>query len=685
LNYLGRSEAPCRLQGEAFDEEAAWPQLLAEKDTFALYDICVHRAWLCYHFEAYDETVNNLAASEKYLEGLGVIDTSPNNMFESLARIGLCSQALGDEKRRHLRRARSNQKKMKKWVKHAPMNHQHRYELVAAELARIKGHHTQAMDFYDQAIAHARAHLYLREEALANELAAKFYLAREQVKIAKAYLREARFLYQKWGALALVQHLDRKYAGLLHEAITAAPAVETTTLAGTSTSTVSATGALDWLSVLKASQALSSEIDLEKLLQKMIKIVIENAGAQRGVLLFEKEGHWHIEAEGAAEREAAVVLKSLPMEVNGRHELPSAIVHFVSRTHETVVLSDAGKEGRFTNDPYVRQCASKSILCMPVLKQAELLGILYLENNLIANAFVPNRLEALEILSSQFAVSLENARLYHETKRLNANLEQAAKALEEYSRTLEEKVDQRTAELTEKNEALTQALSRLQDTQRQLVLQEKMASLGQLTAGIAHEIKNPLNFVNNFAVLSVDLAKELREKIAKIVDRGSKLVDQEDLGTIKEILGTLIQNAEKITEHGKRADGIVRSMMQHSRGRTGERELTDINALVDQALNLTYHGLRAQYTSFHVTIEKNYDETVGQLSVLPQDLSRVFLNLINNACYAAFQKREANGQEQTAGKSFSPTLSVRTRNRGEIQVETEEGQFTEFMIRLPKN
>jgi signal transduction histidine kinase len=322
---------------------------------------------------------------------------------------------------------------------------------------------------------------------------------------------------------------------------------------------------------------------------------------------------------------------------------------------------------------------------MPVLKQAELLGILYLENNLIANAFVPNRLEALEILSSQFAVSLENARLYHETKRLNANLEQAAKALEEYSRTLEEKVDQRTAELTEKNEALTQALSRLQDTQRQLVLQEKMASLGQLTAGIAHEIKNPLNFVNNFAVLSVDLAKELREKIAKIVDRGSKLVDQEDVGTIKEILGTLIQNAEKITEHGKRADGIVRSMMQHSRGRTGERELTDINALVDQALNLTYHGLRAQYTSFHVTIEKNYDETVGQLSVLPQDLSRVFLNLINNACYAAFQKREANGQEQTAGKSFSPTLSVRTRNRGEIQVETEEGQFTEFMIRLPKN
>jgi len=197
-----------------------------------------------------------------------------------------------------------------------------------------------------------------------------------------------------------------------------------------------------------------------------------------------------------------------------------------------------------------------------------------------------------------------------------------------------------------------------------------------------------------------------------------------------------VQNAEKINHHGKRADGVVKSMMQHVRGSSGQRELADINHLLDEAVNLVYHGLRANDVSFNVTIEKEYDETIGKLNVVPQDISRVFLNIVNNACYAAFQKQKANGKEQTA--NFSPTLSVRTKNlgdkveirirdngngipteirekifnpffttkptgqgtglglsishnvivqqhRGEIKVETEEGQFTEFVVQLPKD
>ena len=288
-------------------------------------------------------------------------------------------------------------------------------------------------------------------------------------------------------------------------------------------------------------------------------------------------------------------------------------------------------------------------------------------------------------------------------------------------------------------------LENLKKTQQQLVTQEKLASLGQLTAGIAHEIKNPLNFVNNFAALSVDLAKELREEVAKIEDgglkiedggakiddRGLRIVDGERLASIKEILETLEQNAEKINHHGKRADGIVKSMMQHARGSSGQRELADINHLLDEAVNLTYHGMRANDASFNITIEKEYDSTIGKLKVVPQDLSRVFLNLINNACYAAHQKKK----ECLDG--FSPTLSVSTKNlgnqieirirdngngipaeipekifnpffttkptgqgtglglsisydiivqehRGEIKVETEEGKFTEFVVRLQR-
>ncbi|MCG3154930.1 MAG: Adaptive-response sensory-kinase SasA [bacterium] len=275
------------------------------------------------------------------------------------------------------------------------------------------------------------------------------------------------------------------------------------------------------------------------------------------------------------------------------------------------------------------------------------------------------------------------------------------------------------------------ALENLKKTQQQLVTQEKLASLGQLTAGIAHEIKNPLNFVNNFAALSIDLAQELREEIAKVEDGGSKIVDGERLASIREILETLEQNAEKINHHGKRADSIVKSMMQHARGSSGQREMADINQLLDEAVNLTYHGMRANDPSFNVTIEKEYDESIGKIQVVPQDLSRVFLNLINNACYAAHQKKKASAD------GFSPTLSVATKSaadkieirirdngngipkdirekifnpffttkptgqgtglglsishdlivqqhRGEIKVETEEGKFTEFVISLRK-
>jgi signal transduction histidine kinase len=295
--------------------------------------------------------------------------------------------------------------------------------------------------------------------------------------------------------------------------------------------------------------------------------------------------------------------------------------------------------------------------------------------------------------------------------------------LEQRSRKLEAIVQKRTAELNA-------TLEHLKATQQQLVVQEKLASLGALTAGIAHEIKNPLNFVNNFAVLSMDLAKELREEIAKIEERGARSEERESLASVEEILETLIQNAEKINYHGKRADGIVKSMMEHSRGSTGERERADINRLLDEAVNLTYHGLRAQNMDFNIAIEKDYDSGLGELEVVPQDLSRVFLNILNNACYAAREK-------QTKGNhNFSPTLSVSTKklgakaeirirdngtgiprhvrdqifnpffttkptgkgtglglsisydiivqqHQGTIVVESEEGEFTEFVITLP--
>jgi signal transduction histidine kinase len=188
-------------------------------------------------------------------------------------------------------------------------------------------------------------------------------------------------------------------------------------------------------------------------------------------------------------------------------------------------------------------------------------------------------------------------------------------------------------------------LSELRSAQAQLIHSEKMASLGELTAGIAHEIKNPLNFVNNFSEISGELLSELKEEIEKN--------DREEVLTLLE---DLKQNLEKINLHGKRADSIVKGMLLHSRGTAGEKTLTDINDLLDQYVNLGYHGMRAQNKEFNITIEKDYDDTIGKINVVPQDISRVFLNLINNACYAAYDRKKNNSDN-----NFSPALKVSTK------------------------
>jgi signal transduction histidine kinase len=328
-----------------------------------------------------------------------------------------------------------------------------------------------------------------------------------------------------------------------------------------------------------------------------------------------------------------------------------------------------------------------------------------------------------------------------EQKTLIRESELRAQTAEAQSRALQaenarqEMELQKAAELESAYQALEESHAHLQATQQQLVTQEKLASLGQLTAGIAHEIKNPLNFVNNFAALSVDLVKELREELIK---RKTKNVKDDDLEDIEEILDTLELNADKINHHGQRADSIVKSMMQHARGVAGQREPADVNQLLDEAVNLTYHGLRAKDASFDIVIEKEYDEAIGKLSLVPQNIGRVFVNLINNACYAAQEKQRAKRKEPTANAdNFSPRLSVSTKNlggkieirirdngngiplgirdkifnpffttkptgqgaglglsisydiivqehKGEITFASEEGNFTEFVVYLPK-
>jgi PAS domain S-box-containing protein len=218
------------------------------------------------------------------------------------------------------------------------------------------------------------------------------------------------------------------------------------------------------------------------------------------------------------------------------------------------------------------------------------------------------------------------------------------------------------AEIRAARDAAEAAYRDLKAAQASLIQAEKMASLGQLTAGIAHEIKNPLNFVNNFADLSVELLDELKETTAPAI----AVLDEDKRIEIDETIGMLTGNLEKIAEHGRRADGIVRSMLEHSRGTSGERRTVDLNGLIEEALNLAYHGGRGQDASFNITLERDFAEAIAPIELVPQDITRVCLNLIGNGFYAA-TKRQKEGSDP----AFKPTLKVATRDLGdavEVQV-----------------
>lgn len=250
--------------------------------------------------------------------------------------------------------------------------------------------------------------------------------------------------------------------------------------------------------------------------------------------------------------------------------------------------------------------------------------------------------KAIKEANTAFTISEFKLQRTEKVKRTTAIL------LEE---TIEE-LEQKRKAIEETNEALNKSLKELKSTQAQLIQSEKMASLGELTAGIAHEIQNPLNFVNNFSEVSTELLEEMNDEI-----------DQGNMEDVKEIADDLKQNLEKINHHGKRAGEIVKGMLQHSRTSSGQKEPTDINALCDEYLRLAYHGLRSKDKSFNATLKTGFDKSISEINVIPQDIGRVMLNLITNAFYAVNEKR----QRQVEG--YDPEVSVTTERLDDGTIE----------------
>jgi predicted ATPase/GAF domain-containing protein/tRNA A-37 threonylcarbamoyl transferase component Bud32 len=357
---------------------------------------------------------------------------SEHNFYYSLILAALYPTAAAAQQQQYWEQLVANQQQMQIWADHCPENFRHKYLLVAAEMARISGNWPEAMDLYDRAINSASANEFIQNEALANELAAKFWLGRSKPEFAQIYLKSAYQGYQLWGAHRKVADLEARYPQWL----SASPAgIHNMQILTSLTSATSTSEAIDLAAVIKASQAISSEIDLDKLLAKLMRIAIENAGAQIGFLLLPVGGdleagdrQWAIAAQGHADDEQITVERQVLVDAPQIGMVSMAIVNYVARTHESIVLNDAAREGQFTRDPYILATQPKSILCAPLLVGAaagnepsgKLRGILYLENNSTAGAFTPQRLAVLKLLSSQAAISLQNAQFYiavHENER----------------------------------------------------------------------------------------------------------------------------------------------------------------------------------------------------------------------------------------------------------------------------
>jgi two-component system NtrC family sensor kinase len=389
-----------------------------------------------------------------------------------------------------------------------------------------------------------------------------------------------------------------------------------------------------------------STFDLQTVLQALVEAAARLCEADQGTIAREQGGAFVRAASYGFSEEFQELVKDLPVRpergsATGRALLEGKVVHIPDVTTDPdYTFVEGQKFGDF-----------RTILSVPMLREGTPIGVLALTRHAV-NPFTDKQIELVTTFADQAAIAIENVRLF-------------------------ESVEERTRELG-------RSLEELRTAQDRLVQTEKLASLGQLTAGIAHEIKNPLNFVNNFSSVSVELIEELRQALdeAKLGDK----VRSE----IGEIADMLQGNLDKVVQHGKRADSIVKNMLLHSRSGSGEHRPVDINAVVEESLNLAYHGARAERQGFNITLNRSFDPAAGEVDLFPQEITRVLLNVISNGFYAATKRKDQGGDN-----GFEPTLAASTRNLGDrveirirdngtgIPPEVKDKMFNPFFTTKP--
>ena len=467
----------------------------------------VLKAQVLYLHKDHEGALACIVEAEKILDHIrGTSTFAEFNFYHSLILAALYPSKDTLTQKQYLDQIEDNQCQMKIWADNCADNFLHKYLLVEAEKARITGNDIAAIRAYDLAIRSAVKCDFIQNEALANELAARFWIAFGKEDFAHIYLNHACQCYRHWGATALANEIEKTHA-------LTKPVIKPSLSAPrkTTTSTPSnASAGFDVASILKASQAISGEIVLDKLLEKTMEIVIENAGAQRGCMIMKEKDQLVISSKIDISTDKKFHLLSLPVEES--QGLARSIVHYVNRTKECVVLGDASSEGIFTHDPYVISNKLKSILCMPVIKQGEIFAILYLENNITTDAFTPDCLQTLNLIATQIGVSIENARLY---QNIEKKVDERTRQLQEKSELLEiagevlEHANKEMAWEIDQRKLLEEELRKLSTTDylTGLFIRRQLFELGEKEINRAHRNGTPLSLM----ILDIDHFKSVND------------------------------------------------------------------------------------------------------------------------------------------------------------------------------
>jgi predicted ATPase/signal transduction histidine kinase len=651
LNLLqGTEQSPDRLYGEAIAEAEFLPQLLESHNLLGLHYFYVCKLMLGYLFGKLEVTEDYALAARKYLfASPGQVSQPAFYLYDSLSVLAnLNPQSAPEAKTALLKRVEENQTKLgTEWAKYAPMNYQHKWDLVAAEKCRVLGEKLEAIELYDRAIAGAKENEYIQEEALANELAAKFYLDWGKDKIAATYMTEAYYCYVRWGALAKTEELEAKYPQLLisvwqkHPIDLSQPTLESfhqtilyKTTNQSSSTTISDT--LDFASLLQVAQAFSSIIELNPLLAEIVRIILINAGAEKTVLLIPHEGQWQIRAIAKISHDGTIGTHTNSEVLTINSPVPIRVINYVKNTKQLMLINHGKTDISGIIHGYLLQYQPQSVLCLPLLTQGNLVGILYLEHLTTIGVFTPSRLKTIKFLCSQAAIALQNAQLY---------------------------------------EQVQQALRDLKEAQLQIVQSEKMSALGNLVAGIAHEINNPTSFLQGniqpaqeYVQNLLDLIELYQKKLPQADPEIAAKLEDIDFEFIKDDLPKLLYSMNYGVD---RIRSISNSLRIFSRSDREQKVAFNLHEGIDSTLLILKHRTKAGEDHPPIQIITDYGK-LPAVQCFSGQLNQVFMNILANAIDAFDEANEGKTYEEINANPNQIVIKTYLTEANQVQIEIKD-------------